>query len=103
MRPRLPEPPEKLADPETLQDWVEHRNLKAYTFQDPNNPLRNADIVVSCPIPYPELARDADQVQAMGMRISIASIPALVRMKSAAGREQDLADIDALRRIQGDV
>lgn len=102
LRPRLPEPPEKLADPATVRDWVEQRNLKAYTFQDPNNPLRNADVLVTSPIPYPELESTADTVEALGLRIRIASIPALLRMKEHAGREQDLADADALRRILED-
>lgn len=102
LRPRLPEPPERLAEPDTLRDWVENRNLKAYTFQDPNNPLRNADILVSSPVPYEELERTADVVEALGLRIRIASISSLLRMKAVAGREQDLADIDALERILKD-
>jgi len=102
LRPRLPEPPERLAEPDTLRDWVENRNLKAYTFQDPNNPLRNADILVSSPVPYEELERTADVIEALGLRVRIASISALLRMKAVAGREQDLADIDALERILKD-
>ena len=102
LSPRLPEPPDKLADPEVVRDWVERRNLKAYTFQDANNPLRNADVLVTSPVPYDELEREADVVKAMGMEIRIASISALLRMKAVAGRQQDLADIDALRRILED-
>jgi hypothetical protein len=35
-----------------------------------------------------------------GMTLRIASIPHLIRMKQHAGRPQDIADMEVLRRIQ---
>jgi hypothetical protein len=35
-----------------------------------------------------------------GLEIAVASIDALIRMKSGTGRAQDESDVDALRRVQ---
>lgn len=53
-------------------------------------------------VPYPELRERAVGAVARGMLIRIASVRDLVRMKTAAGRPQDLEDIALLteRRAQ---
>jgi predicted nucleotidyltransferase len=46
--------------------------------------------------PYAELRARADEADLDGVRIRVVSIDDLLAMKHAAGRPQDLADIDAL-------
>ncbi len=50
-------------------------------------------------VPFPELWRDSLVVSLLGASVRIASIPHLIQMKQLAGRTQDLADIEVLRRI----
>lgn len=99
LRPRLPEPVERLADEATRRDWIEQRNLRAFTFQDSNNPLRQVDLVIA-PFAHGEIDRDAETFRAGGLAVRVASIAALIRMKTGTGREQDASDIDALRRVE---
>ncbi len=49
---------------------------------------------------YGEVAREQEPVEVEGRTVFIASIDALVRLESVAGREQDRADIEALERIR---
>jgi predicted nucleotidyltransferase len=54
--------------------------------------------------PYAELRAEADLVDVGGIEVRVASIDHLTAMKRAAGRPQDLADIEALdiaRRRRG--
>lgn len=43
--PRLPVPPSELADVEKVKDWIENKNLKAFSFYHRNEPFRVVDIV----------------------------------------------------------
>jgi predicted nucleotidyltransferase len=47
--------------------------------------------------PYAELRADADLLDVGGIEVRVASIEHLTAMKRAAGRPQDLVDIDALQ------
>jgi predicted nucleotidyltransferase len=47
--------------------------------------------------PYEQLRRDADVVDLDGIQVRVASIEHLSAMKRAAGRPQDLADLEALQ------
>lgn len=58
-------------------------------------------------VPYPELRARALVVDLEGLRITVAGLDDLIRMKQASGRPQDLSDIAALtaeehRRPAGD-
>jgi predicted nucleotidyltransferase len=46
---------------------------------------------------FDELWAEAMVVTIGGVEVRIASIPYLIRMKEAAGRTQDLADVERLR------
>lgn len=60
--------------------------------------LGGLDLLVEpagCP-PYAELRDRADVIELDGARVRIASVEHLLAMKSAAGRAQDLVDIESL-------
>lgn len=97
--PLLPESADKLADTEVLRDWIETRNLRAFTFQDPSNPLKQVDLVIATEVSFADIDADADEFGVGPLRIRVASVATLIRMKSGTGRDQDASDIDALRRV----
>ena len=101
LRSRLPVTAAELSDTDTVRRWTVERNLTALTFVDPAEPLREVDLVVASPVPYDELARTAERLTAGGLTFAVASIDALIRMKSGTGRAQDASDVDALRRVKG--
>ncbi len=97
---RFPIQMEQLADIATVQTWIDDRNLRALTYQDSENPLRQVDLLVATSVPYDEIERDAETMQSGDLEIRVASIDVLIRMKTGTGRAQDASDIDALRRVQ---
>ncbi len=100
MRCRLPVSQDDLGRPDVVRGWVEDRNLRALTFVDPAQPLREVDLVIASPVPYGEIERTADRMTSGALELKVASIDVLIRMKTGTGRAQDASDVDALRRIQ---
>lgn len=99
LRPRLPVTFDDFADPVKREDWFRHRNMQVFPLWDPVNPERSVDVFVHEPLDFAELSKDAVVKDLDGVPIRIASIAHLIAMKQAAGRRQDLDDIDALRQI----
>ncbi len=100
LRNRLPVAEEELARPGAVREWIRERNLRAFTFIDPADPLREVDLVLESPVPFEEMERTADRMAAGGLTLLVASIDVLVRMKSGTGRAQDASDVEALRRLK---
>jgi hypothetical protein len=100
LQPRIPGDPRAFADPEIRRDWVENRNMKVFSWVDPEDPLRVIDVFVSHPIPFDELWARAELLPLQRASVRTASIPDLIRMKRLAGRPRDLEDIAALEAIQ---
>ncbi len=101
-RPRAPVEPEELCDPERRREWIDDKGMLAFTFHLPGHPLADIDVLIDSPVSFAELASRAEQIDAGGLMLRIASVEDLIRMKLVAGRDQDLADVDALRRLLGD-
>ena len=99
LTPRLSVRVEQLADEEVVRSWIQDRNLKAFTFQDVNDPLRQVDLVLDSPMPFAEIERAAQHISAVGLSLLVAAPRTLIAMKQGTGRAQDEADIDALERI----
>ena len=58
----------------------------------------NIEHVEGAPRSYDALRDRALRIELKGMQVAVAGLSDLVRMKRAAGREHDLADIEALTR-----
>ncbi len=99
-KPRLPVSAAELLDPERRREWVEQRNLKAFTFVHPLRPLQEVDLLLESPVPF-DAADRAKRVLAAGhLRIPVISLDHLIAMKRAAGRAQDAADAETLERLK---
>jgi hypothetical protein len=64
--------------------------------------VRNADQVAGGPRSYDALRHAALVIELAGLEVPVAGLSDLMRMKRTAGREHDLADIDALTRRPDD-
>ena len=78
------------------QEYIQNRNLKAWSFHNPNNPLEVVDILIT---------EDAQKIKKVEkkvdrLRIQVASIAELIRMKTQSGRPQDIEDIKALEKLR---
>ena len=96
-RPMAPVDPLSLADPERRHDWQTSRGMQVFSFWDTTNTRPTVDVMLAPVVSFDDLWTDAARVMIGGIDVRIASIPHLIRMKEAAGRTQDLADVERLR------
>jgi hypothetical protein len=54
-------------------------------------------------IGYEELARTSEQADLGGLRVRVASIDSLIRMKRAAGRPKDLIEVEVLAALRDEL
>ncbi len=78
------------------EEYIKNRNLIAWSFNNPDNPLEIVDIVIT---------EDANQIKSViktfsGIKIKIAAIDDLIKMKKKSGRKQDIEDINALKKLK---
>lgn len=78
------------------EEYIKNRNLIAWSFVNPENPLEIVDIIIT---------EDAKKMKSVikiagGIRIKIATINDLINMKKKSGRKQDMEDITALEKIR---
>ena len=96
-RPMAPVDPLSLADPERRHDWQTSRGMQVFSFWDTTNTRPTVDVMLAPVVSFDDLWTDAARVMIGGIDVRIASIPHLIWMKEAAGRTQDLADVERLR------
>jgi len=96
---RVPVPVQGLANARTRKVWLEDKGMKVYSFVERHAPQRVVDVMVNPPHPFTRVYRRRVTVRARGADVPLVPVDVLVAMKSAAGRPEDLLDIDALRRL----
>jgi hypothetical protein len=80
---------------EFREEYISRRNLVAWSFTNPANPLEVVDIIITH-----DLARmKSETMRIRGKRVEVLSIRDLIAMKRASGRDQDLEDVKALEEI----
>ena len=92
--PRLPVTAEEIFD--SRESYINDKNLVDWSFYNPDNPLEMVDIIVT----EDARALKSTTKTSGGVEIKIVAIDDLIRLKQAAGREQDLEDIKALRKLK---
>ncbi|MFI5333815.1 MAG: hypothetical protein ACHQT8_01450 [Chlamydiales bacterium] len=79
------------------EEYIHKRNLIAWNFYDPSNPLNQVDIIVTHDLNSQSHVKKVNT--SMGV-INVLSMSELIKMKKAAGRPQDLQDVQALINLQ---
>ena len=99
--PRLPGvDPEALADPVVREDWIVNKNLKAFSFYHRQDAYKAVDIVLVHPLDCAKAFQNKTIKKAKDIAINLVSVDDLIQMKSFSGRQQDLSDIELLKKIQ---
>ncbi len=77
------------------KEYIENRNLIAWSFVDYKNPSRQVDILIT------ENLEDlkTKSIAVSGRKIVVATLEEILRMKTAAGRPQDLLDIENIKQV----
>jgi len=98
--PRLPINPNDIADNKILKDWIENRNLKAFSFYHKKDNYKIIDIVLVHPLNFNDAFKNKIVKNVKNIEIYLASINDVVKMKEFSGRPQDLSDIIILNKIK---
>lgn len=77
------------------REYIEERNLVAWSFVNPANPGELVDIIITHDLS--DFSLKTFKVQ--GSSVKVVSISDLIKMKQQSGREQDIADISALEKL----
>jgi hypothetical protein len=75
------------------KEYIENRNLIAWSFVDFKNPSRMVDILITKDIKDMKI----EKISVGGRKISVVSLSNLLEMKVEAGRPQDLIDIESIK------
>jgi predicted nucleotidyltransferase len=104
LSPRAPVAPETLLDPSVVRRIVEDKHAVVFTFHDPDRPIYHVDIFLTEELSYEELSGDSIRVAVEGREVRLVSIVKLIALKERIDppRPKDLADLEELRRIQGE-
>lgn len=101
MKVSLPLDPLGLADSELRREWRQDKQLEALTFQSPGSgaPYREVDVVIEPPLDFEAMYEARTVLEIDDLRVALVSLPHLIEIKTRLGREQDLADVNALKKI----
>jgi len=100
--PRIPVTAEGFGDPEQRRRWMEEKGMLVLPFYSDRHRETPIDLFVNEPFDFDEEYRHAVREEiAPGIPARILRLSTLLKLKQDAGRPQDLADIDELRRLHG--
>lgn len=102
-RPRVPVTAERFADARQRSQWIAEKGMTVLNFHSDQHRDTPVDVFVAEPFDFSEEHRLAmvEEV-APGVPVHIVRLESLLRLKQAAGRPQDLADIAELRLLHGE-
>jgi hypothetical protein len=99
-QPRVPVPPEDFIDPEKRKHWKKDKNMMVFTWVNKEHPTEIVDVFIDEPKPFKELYDRRLEAQTAQGKVPLVSIEDLIALKQNTGRQQDAADVQALKRIR---
>jgi len=97
--PRAPVDPEQLMDEGIRNAWIKDKGMKAFTLYNDNEAIGEIDLIIDCPIPFDQLKARSINIPIKGLNIPVICLKDLIEIKSQAGRKQDLADAEHLKKL----
>lgn len=95
----LPISLENLIDKNQRNEFIQNKNLIAYSFYNSSNNVMSMDVLIDTPIDFEVMWSNREVRKISGEEINIVSIPDLITMKKYAGRLQDEKDIILLSEM----
>lgn len=99
-RPRLPVSLEDFTDSEKRKSWIKEKGMKVFSIYNPKKEAEHVDIMTETYLDFDKAYKNKKMISANNIKISLVSIPDLIRLKKIAGRGRDKIDIMALKKIQ---
>ena len=103
-KPLAPVTAEQFADRATREGWIRDKGMQVLQLWSDRHRETSIDVFAYEPFPFDEeYARALMKPLYGSIEVRFVSIPTLIKMKEAAGREQDRIDIEHLRmRLEDD-
>ncbi|MEK7668947.1 MAG: hypothetical protein AAB409_09880 [Gemmatimonadota bacterium] len=102
--PRVPITADGFADPAQRERWSREKGMMVLSFHSDAHRETPVDVFVREPFDFAaEYERALTEDVAVGVPVRILALDTLARLKHAAGRPQDLADLAELRLLHGDL
>ena len=98
-QPRAPVPVEDFAEEGKRRAWIEEKGLTVFSLWSARVPGLEVDLFVEEPFDFDAAYARAVRVTLDTTTAAVASLEDLLRLKRAAGRPQDLADVEALEAL----
>lgn len=103
-RPRVPVTAEGFADRAQREQWMADKGMMVLNFHSDLHRETPIDVFVAEPFDFDrEFQRALVEEITSGVSLRIVALPTLLRLKRAAGRPQDLADVAELTLLHGEV
>lgn len=99
-RPRVPVNLNDLTDPALRETWATEKNMTVLSLYNPKVAYQELDVFISNPVGFAEAYKNKTTCKMWGIKIPLASVDDLIRMKELAGRKQDKSDIAAIRKLK---
>ena len=97
--PRVPVQADELKDPQKRDVWYREKNMKVFTFLQPNDSRNEVDLMIYHPLDFEECFARRKNICMQGRQISLASAQDLLTLKKIAGRPKDVRDITFLEEM----
>lgn len=78
------------------EEYIESRNLVAWSFYDPDQPFHIVDIIITEDLNKVKTTK----VNIKNIKVSLIAVEDLIKMKTKSARPQDLEDVKALRKLK---
>lgn len=99
-RPSVPVTTEQFADPAIRAGWVRDKGMQVLQLWSDQHPETPIDVFAYEPFSFDEEYANALMKPLYGtIEVRFISVPTLIRMKAAVGREQDRIDVEHLRML----
>ncbi len=91
----------QFADAAVRKRWQTESGMLVLSFWDPQNRRPTVDLFAECPMDFEELFKESLLLSLASTTVRVASLAHLIAIKRAAGRPQDLDDVNRLTDLLG--
>lgn len=92
---------DELGDEKKAVQFVKEKNLLAYTFYNPKEPLYSVDVIVDASLEFDRFKENILYKEVWDMSLPVISIDDLIGMKQDTDREKDALDVATLIEYKG--
>lgn len=97
---RIPVQIQELRDVKKLEQWIEEKGMKAYTYINNKRMRPDIDILIEDSLNFKKHVKGKKIMRAWNIRIPVISFKYLIEMKKRANRDDDQKDLRALMEIK---